>query len=191
MAQMEKTWIDERSFERITLETVPTEKYTDTYKMILENPKLFSTENSVYDWDIAKVSQKIQEGKQEVETLNRRIEKIKNPPKKKKVKKVDSEEEEEEDESVNVALQLEKLHAVIAEKQRVLKMIQEYELELEILKYTREMTTKKYRSYNRLIKEYNQNKDASYLEKGVHWISEYADSMIEREKNYLIRRDMK
>lgn len=189
MAQMERTWIDERSFEQITLETVPTGKHTDTYKMILENPKLFSTDLSIYDWDIAKLAQKIQDTKQEVEVLNRRIEKIKNPPKKKKAKKVDSEEEEEEyDDSVNVALQLEKLHAVIAEKQGVLKTIQEHELELEILKYTRDMNMKKCKSFNRLIKEYNENKDASYLEKGVHWISEYADAMIEREKNYLTRR---
>ncbi len=186
---MEKTWIDERSFEQITLETVPTGKHTDTYKMILENPKQFPLDISIYDWDIAKLAQKIQDTKQEVEVLNRRIEKIKNPPKKKKGKKVDSEEDEGDyDDSVNVALQLEKLHAVIAEKQEVLKTIQEYELELEILKFTREMNIKRCRSFNRLIKEYNQNKDPSYLEKGVHWISEYADSMIEREKNYLTRR---
>ncbi len=189
MAQMEKTWIDERSFEQITLETVPTGKYNDTYKMILENPKLFSTDISIYDWDIAKLAQKIQDTKLEVEILNRRIEKIKNPPKKKKAKKTDSEEEDEEyDDSVNVALQLDKLHSVIAEKQGVLKTIQEYELELEILKYTREMNIKKTRSLNRLIKEYNVTKDTTYLEKGVHWISEYADSMIEREKRHMTTR---
>jgi predicted RNase H-like nuclease (RuvC/YqgF family) len=188
MAQMESRWIDNRSFEQITLETVPTGKYTETYKMILENPKLFQSDFSAFDWDIAKCKQKIQELNEEVRTFDTQIEKIKNP--KKKMKQKRDCEDDEEDESMNIALQLDKLQAVITEKQNALKNIKQSQMELQILKFSQEMSIKKYKSFNRLIKDYIKNQDAQYLEKGVHWISEYADKMIEREKNYITNRSL-
>ncbi len=176
MAQMESKWIDNRSFEQITLETVPTDKYQEVFNMIKENPKLFNTDSMIIDVEMAETRKEITNLKDKVLTLNLRIEKIKNPSKKKN--------NEEAQESANVASLLDQLDGVIAEKQQTLVSMKDLEKKLELLQIERDYTVKKWISFNRLIKEYNKTKDDEYLAKGVHWISEYADKMIEREKKY-------
>lgn len=176
MAQLESKWIDNRSFEQITLETVPTGKYSNIVEMIKENPKLFNTDSIIIDVEMAETRKEIINLKDKVLTLNLRIEKIKNPSKKKN--------NEEAQESANVASKLEELDGVIVEKQQALASMKDFEKKLELLQIEREYTVKKWISFNRLIKEYNKTKDDEYLAKGVHWISEYADKMIEREKKY-------
>ena len=81
MAQMESKWIDNRSFEQITLETIPTGKYNDIFKMIKENPKPFSTEFILTDDEMSSARKEIANLKKTIENLNVTIEKIKNPKK--------------------------------------------------------------------------------------------------------------
>ena len=173
MAQMESKWIDNRSFEQITLETIPTGKYNDIFKMIKENPKPFSTEFILTDDEMSSARKEIVNLKKTIENLNVTIEKIKNPKKK-------------DNDEADVSSMLEKLDAVIAEKQEALTSIKTLEQKLVFLQVERDYTAKKWISFNRLIKEYNKTKDDEYLEKGVHWICEYADKMIEREKKYIL-----
>ncbi len=185
MAELESKWIDTRSFEEITLATIPDGKYNHISLMIQEDPKQWSTDFTLHDDDIANIKRTIQELKDKILSLDIRIEKIKNPPKKKQKKKQDSDEEEEEDdEGVNIAFQLERLHQTIEEKQGVLAQIEKANRNLELQERVREITIKKFKSLNRLVKHYRIHKDAEYLEKGVHWVCEYGDAMIEREKRY-------
>jgi hypothetical protein len=188
MAQLESKWIDTRTFDEVTQDTIPDGRYKAISTMIQEDPKLWVTDYTLHDDEISSIKRNIQELKEKIKTLDIRIEKIKNPPKKKQKpkRKTDEDDEEEEDEQdgVNIAVQLERLHETIEEKQGIMGQIATQNKELELQEKIREITIKKFHSLNRLVKHYRVHKDTEYLEKGVHWVCEYGDAMIERETRY-------
>lgn len=188
MAQMESKWIDTRSFEQITLETVPTEKYKNVVDMIARDTHIFAGTQTIYDLEISSKQREIQVLQEERKVIQTTIQNLKNPPKKKemKKKKAISDEEMEETQSYSNSI-MDKLYALIGEQQEIDKKVAAIETEIQLLKIQQEYTVKEFISLNRLAKQYRENRDEEYLRKGVHWICEYAEKMIEREKQHLIQ----
>lgn len=188
MAQLESKWIDNRSFEQVTVETVPTEKYNHVVDMILRDQRIFSSSQTIYDLEIVYKEHEIPPLLEERKVIQSTIQALKNPPKKEvKKKKRDpgesDEEEEEEARSLSNSV-MDRLYALIGEQQEIDKKVENIKKEIELLKAIQAITVKEFISLNRLAKHFKQYQDLDYLRKGVHWVCEYADSMIEREKQY-------
>lgn len=183
MAQLESKWIDTRSFEQITLETVPTDKYQYVVDMILRDNRIFSSSQTMYDLEIIYKERKISSLLEERKSIQSSIETLKNPQKKVEKKRKLSEEDEEVVKKPTASI-IDRIYIFIGEQQEIDKKVETLKREIELLIAIQELTIKKYASLNRLAKHYKDHEDIEFLRKGVHWVCEYGDKMIEREKKY-------
>lgn len=194
MAQMERTWIDTRSFDQITLETEPTDKYNHVVDMILRDNRIFAGTGTMYDIDIIYKQRDIDALKEERKIIQTSIQALKNPPKKKELKKnkkTDPGESDEEEVQTRdpSSMNMDRIYQLIGEQQELDKKVMSMEKELELQKAIQALVVKRFTSLNRLAKHYKQNQDETYLRKGVHWVCEYGDAMVEREKRYYANKD--
>jgi hypothetical protein len=182
MAQMESKWIDTRSFEQITVETVPTEKYQPVVDMILRENRIFAGSQTIYDLEIVHKEREVSSLLEERKHIQSTIQTLKNSPKKVHQKKNASDNEEEGKNSGHSIM--EKLYTLIGEQQDIDKKVENLKKEIQLLEAIQSLTVKRFASLNRLAKHYKDHQDLEFLRKGVHWVCEYGDKMIEREKKY-------
>lgn len=186
MAEMESRWIDTRSFNQITLETVPTEKYQNVVDMILRDSRIFAGSQTIYDLEIIYKEREVESLLEERKQIQSAIQTLKNPPKKQdkqKIKKDPNESNEEETQTYTNSI-MDKLYALIGEQQELDKKVEKLKNEIALNKAIQALTVKRFISLNRLGKHYKDHQDIEFLRKGVHWVCEYGDAMVEREKKY-------
>lgn len=175
-----KTYIDERPFELMILDAVPSGKYQYIEDMIRRENTIFRGDHTIYDLSIWKMEQEQKEIQKDLQAiadkmtadakLREAIAEAQNQPKKpgKQEKKpilgkpMDSKEFEE----------------LFSEKLELQGRQKELEEKIWIWKQVQDVAQKEFVSLNRVAKLYKKTGDEDILKKGVHWTCAYADRLL-------------
>lgn len=203
-ASME-SWIDTRSFEELTDASEPTGTYQWVVEMILRDATIFRGTQTLYDDSLFEMEKELKESLENEKEYEKRIqesetrrdekekyvlafEKLveKNAPQPCEVQSV----EDHKMHTVRVQklathkksfLTMDKNHKLMILDSLDLKdRIVELQEMLPLLKEVQRWTEKRFVSLHRLARAYTVDKDLARLQKGVHWVCEYGEKMVNR-----------
>ena len=174
-----KTYIDERPFEVMILDTMATGRYQYIEDMIRRDQTIFRGDHTIYDSEICTLESEVKEIKKDLQAIMDRmaadtklredIAEAKNQPQKpgqKQKKPTGPKPMEPKD-----------FEELFSEKLELQGRQRELEVKLSLWKQVQDVTVKEFVTLNRIAKLYKKTGDEDILKKGVHWTCEYADKL--------------